>query len=169
MGPGGNMMLEHTFSLASDPYLLDHRIDGRGVLPAAGAVEWMAQFVTAAWPGWHVVEMRDVRQMGGITLDPEVNDGKRSVLLRARASSHADHTGQNITVEIIDPAKKLPLYRAPAVLQQQMPDAPPAPIEVLAAGKPFAPSDAYLILQFLGPPSHPIATAQCRERVVYYL
>src|SRR3546814_5188603 len=78
--------------LASDPYLLDHRIDGRGVLPAAGAVEWMAQFVTAAWPGWHVVEMRDVRQMGGITLDPEVNDGKRSVLLRARASSHADHT-----------------------------------------------------------------------------
>src|SRR3546814_1587178 len=81
--------------------------------------------------------------MGGITLDPEVNDGKRSVLLRARASSHADHTGQNITVEIIDPAKKLPLYRATAVLQQQMPDAPPAPIEVLADGKPFATSDAY--------------------------
>src|SRR3546814_4668576 len=74
--------------------------------------------------------MRDVRQMGGITLDPEVNDGKRSVLLRARASSHADHTGQNITVEIIDPAKKLPLYRATAVLQQQMPDAPPAPRSV---------------------------------------
>src|SRR3546814_2189297 len=49
--------------VCSSDLLLDHRIDGRGVLPAAGAVEWMAQFVTAAWPGWHVVEMRDVRQM----------------------------------------------------------------------------------------------------------
>jgi len=151
MGPGGNMMLDHQFSLASDPYLLDHRIDGRGVLPAAGAVEWMAQFVTAAWPGWHVVEMRDVRQMAGITLDPAVDDGKRSVQLRARASSHADHTGQNITVEIIDPAKKLPLYRATAVLQQQMPDAPTATAAALADGKPFAASDAYSHLLFHGP------------------
>src|SRR3546814_4035190 len=98
----------------------------------------MAQFVTAAWPGWHVVEMRDVRQMGGITLDPEVNDGKRSVLLRARAASHADHTGQNITVEINDPEKKLPLYRATVVLRKQRPDAAPAPIAVLDDCKTFA-------------------------------
>src|SRR3546814_16542873 len=92
--------------VCSSDLLLDHRIDGRGVLPAAGAVEWMAQFVTAAWPGWHVVEMRDVRQMGGLTLDPEVNDGKLSVLLRARPSSPSDHTGTKHTVEINDPAQQ---------------------------------------------------------------
>ena len=151
MGPGGNMMLDHSFSLGSDPYLLDHRIDGKGVLPAAGALEWMAQFVTAAWPGWHVVEMRDLRQLNSVMLDPEINGGKRSVQLRARASSHSDHNGQNITVEIIDPAKKLPFYRATAVLQQQMPEAPEIRVEALQQGKPFAASDAYAHFLFHGP------------------
>ena len=132
-------------------HLLDHRIDGKGVLPAAGALEWMAQFVTAAWPGWHVVEMRDLRQLNSVMLDPEINGGKRSVQLRARASSHSDHNGQNITVEIIDPAKKLPFYRATAVLQQQMPEAPEIRVEALQQGKPFAASDAYAHFLFHGP------------------
>ncbi|PPE75747.1 hypothetical protein C3942_02310 [Solimonas fluminis] len=151
MGPGGNMMLEHTFCLSSDPYLLDHRLDGKGVLPATGALEWMAQFVTAAWPGWHVVEMRDHRALNSVMLDPEVNGGKRTVQLRARASSHSDLNGQTITVEIIDPAKKLPLYRATAVLAQTMPEPPAVNVEALSGAKPFAATDAYAHFLFHGP------------------
>jgi acyl transferase domain-containing protein/NAD(P)-dependent dehydrogenase (short-subunit alcohol dehydrogenase family)/acyl carrier protein len=151
MGPGGNMMLDHQFCLSSDPYLLDHRLDGKGVLPATGALEWMAQFVTAAWPGWQVVEMRDLRQLNSVMLDPEVNGGKRSVQIRARASSHSDLNGQTITVEIIDPAKKLPFYRATAVLAQRMPDAPVVNVTALAGAKPFAATDAYAHFLFHGP------------------
>ncbi|MGH8444318.1 MAG: polyketide synthase dehydratase domain-containing protein, partial [Solimonas sp.] len=127
MGPGGNMTLDHVFTLDSDPYLIDHCMDGKAVLPVAGALEYMAQFVGAAWPGWHVVGMRDVRQMNGIVLD----GGKRAVQLRARASSHSDMHGQTVTVEIIDPQRKLPFYRATAVLLQEMPEAPQAQAPVL--------------------------------------
>lgn len=151
MGPGGNMMVDHEFCLSSDPYLLDHRLDGKGVLPATGALEWMAQFVTAAWPGWQVVEMRDLRQLNSVMLDPEVNGGKRTVQLRARASSHSDLNGQTITVEMIDPAKKLPYYRATAVLGQKMPEAPQADVAALTGGKPFAATDAYAHFLFHGP------------------
>ncbi|HSW12192.1 MAG TPA: SDR family NAD(P)-dependent oxidoreductase, partial [Solimonas sp.] len=150
MGPGGNMTLDHQFSLADDPYLADHRIDGKGVLPATAALEWMAQFVTAAWPGWQVVEMRDMRQLNAILLDPEVNDGRRNVQLRARASSHSDLNGQTITVEMIDPAKKLPFYRATAVLKQQLAEAPQLAIGALDGGKPLAAADAYAHFLFHG-------------------
>jgi len=151
MGPGGNMTLDHQFCLVSDPYLVDHRIDGKGVLPATAALEWMAQFVTAAWPGWQVVEMRDFRQMNSVLLDPEVNDGRRGVQLRARASSHSDVNGQHITVEIVDPARKLPFYRASAVLRQQLPEAPLLSIAALSEGHPLAAADAYAHFLFHGP------------------
>ncbi|MDM4769636.1 type I polyketide synthase [Solimonas sp. SE-A11] len=151
MGPGGNMMMDHQFCVTSDPYLLDHRLDSKGVLPATGALEWMAEFVTAAWPGWQVVEMRDHRVLNSVMLDPEVNGGKRSVQIRARASSHSDLNGQTITVEIIDPAKKLPLYRATAVLAQKMPEPPVMNVEALAGAKPFAATDAYAHFLFHGP------------------
>ncbi|SEQ95763.1 NAD(P)-dependent dehydrogenase, short-chain alcohol dehydrogenase family, partial [Solimonas aquatica] len=151
MGPGGNMMLDHQFTLESDPYLIDHRLDGKGVLPATAALEWMAQFVSAAWPGWHVIEMRDMRQLNSVMLDAE-HEGKRSVQLRARASSHSDFSGQTVTVEIVDPARKLPFYRATAVLLQQPPQAAPATsVAALDKGKPFAAQDAYAHFLFHGP------------------
>ncbi|WP_051362051.1 type I polyketide synthase [Solimonas soli] len=148
MGPGGNMTLDHLFTLQSDPYLIDHCMDGKAVVPAAGALEYMAQFVGAAWPGWHVVGMRDVRQLGGIVLD----GGSRAVQLRARASSHSDVHGQTVTVEIMDAQRKLPLYRATAVLLQQMPEAPLSQAPVLPGdGVAIEAADAYREHLFHGP------------------
>ncbi|NKF21413.1 SDR family NAD(P)-dependent oxidoreductase [Solimonas sp. C16B3] len=148
MGPGGNMTFDHVFTLDSDPYLIDHCMDGKAVVPAAGALEYMAQFVGAAWPGWYVVGMRDVRQLGGIVLE----GGHRAVQLRARASSHSDMHGQTVTVEIIDTQRKLPLYRATAVLLQQIPEAPLAQAPVLPGdGIAIAAADAYHEHLFHGP------------------
>ncbi|WP_020649517.1 type I polyketide synthase [Solimonas variicoloris] len=148
MGPGGNMTLDHVFTLASDPYLIDHCMDGKAVVPAAGALEYMAQFVGAAWPGWHVVGMRDVRQMNGIVLE----GGSRAVQLRARASSHSDLHGQTVTVEIIDPQRKLPFYRATAVLLQELPEATLAQAPVLPGeGIAIEAADAYREHLFHGP------------------
>ncbi len=53
---------------AHHPYLQHHRIDGVPVLPAAGALEMVAQAARRLWPGWKVVEVRDFRLMKGIEL-----------------------------------------------------------------------------------------------------
>ena len=148
MGPGGAMTLDHVFSAGRDPYLLDHRIDGKLVLPAAGAAEWMAQFAAAAWPGWQVSEIRDLRQFNGITLE---RDGERLIQLRARASSHSDAGTQSITVEMVDPAQKRPCYRATVCLVEQLPAAPKLDLAALAEAQPVSASDAYHRYLFHGP------------------
>ncbi|TJY56718.1 SDR family NAD(P)-dependent oxidoreductase [Sinimarinibacterium sp. CAU 1509] len=148
IGPGGSMTLDHRLSLQADPYLDDHRLDGKPVMPAAGAVEWIAQFATSAWPGWMVSEVRDLRMFNGIVIDTESG---RDVQLRARASSHSDPGSQAVTVEIVDAARKLPAYRATVVLVQQLPEAPLAPnLAALDGAEPFSPQRAYAEYLFHG-------------------
>ncbi len=148
MGPGGAMTLDHRFTADSDPYLLDHRIDGKLVLPAAGAAEWMAQFAAAAWPGWQVSELRDLRQFNGISLEA---DGERLIQLRARASSHSDAGTQSITVEMVDPAQKRPCYRATVCLVEQLADAPVINLAAVTDAQPVNVDDAYGHYLFHGP------------------
>ena len=148
MGPGGAMTLDHRFTADSDPYLLDHRIDGKLVLPAAGAAEWMAQFAAAAWPGWQVSELRDLRQFNGISLEA---DGERLIQLRARASSHSDAGTQSITVEMVDPAQKRPCYRATVCLVERLADAPVINLAAVTDAQPVNVDDAYGHYLFHGP------------------
>ena len=148
MGPGGAMTLDHRFTADSDPYLLDHRIDGKLVLPAAGAAEWMAQFAAAAWPGWQVSELRDLRQFNGISLEA---DGERLIQLRARASSHSDAGTQSITVEMVDPAQKRPCYRATVCLVERLANAPVINLAAVTDAQPVNVDDAYGHYLFHGP------------------
>ncbi len=148
IGPGGSMTLDHRLTVDSDPYLMDHRLDDKPVLPAAGAAEWMAEFASAAWPGWIVSEVKDMRMFNGIVLD---SDQGRGIQLRARASSHSDAGSQAVTVEIIDAARKLPAYRATVVLVQQLPEAPLAPtIAALQDAKTVSAEQAYADYLFHG-------------------
>ncbi|HVT37378.1 MAG TPA: SDR family NAD(P)-dependent oxidoreductase, partial [Nevskiaceae bacterium] len=139
LGPGGSMTLDHTYSLGSDPYLADHKLDGKPVLPATGALEWIAQFAAAAWPTWQVSEIRDLRVLNGIVLD---GGGDRNVQLRARASTHSDPGEQAITVEIVDLVRKLPCYRATVILAEQLAMAA-AQTPSAIGGTPFDPARAY--------------------------
>jgi acyl transferase domain-containing protein/NAD(P)-dependent dehydrogenase (short-subunit alcohol dehydrogenase family) len=155
MGPGGAMTVDHVFTAASDPYLLDHRIDGKLVLPAAGAAEWMAQMAAAAWPGWQVSEIRDLRQFSGITLEAE---GERAIQLRARSSSHSDAGTQSITVEMIDPGQKRPCYRATVCLRQQLETAPVLADSPLPEARALPVAEAYGRYLFHGPRFHLLET-----------
>ncbi|MEC9408377.1 MAG: SDR family NAD(P)-dependent oxidoreductase [Pseudomonadota bacterium] len=120
MGPGGSMTLDHCFTLDTDPYLDDHRLDDTPVLPATGALEWMAEFTAAAWPDWTVTEVRDLRALAGVTL----RNGLREVHLKARAAAHSDPGSQAIAVEIQDPERKQALYKATVILAPSVPEAP---------------------------------------------
>jgi len=110
----GAVTMEHVFSLATDPYLTDHRLDEVPVLPAAVVLEWVAEFVQSAWPGWMLTSVRNLRVLKGLTL--EGRDAIR-VVFRARASTHTDSDSLRVGVEVLDIANQVTCYTATAILE----------------------------------------------------
>jgi NAD(P)-dependent dehydrogenase (short-subunit alcohol dehydrogenase family) len=148
VGVGGAVVFEHALSLGSDPYLIDHCMDGKPVLPAAGAVEYMAEFVAAGYPEWRLAELRDVRMLQGIVMEGR---NARDILLRARSSTHSEAGQQAVTVEILDPARKTAHYRATAILMTELPPAPQGQADGLPAGEHITAERAYSEFLFHGP------------------
>ncbi len=149
IGVGGALTLEHRLCLNDDPYLADHVIDGKAVLPMAGALEYMAQFVAAGWPEWKLAELRDLRLYSGLVLDGD--QGHCDIVLRARAATHSEPGVQAVTVEIADTRHKgNPNYRATAVLMQDLP-LPVAPtLDVADAVEPLDVVQTYDRMLFHG-------------------
>jgi hypothetical protein len=82
------VVLELRVDARSQPYLNDHRIAGRPVVPVVMAVEWMARAASACRPGRSVVAMKDVQVLRGIKLDDY--DGAGQVLfIRAKPGTNA--------------------------------------------------------------------------------
>jgi len=93
--------MELTFTLdpGQDPYLQDHRIDGKPVFPFAVAMELMAECVQRSWPGWIVTGMRCAKRFKGIVLDSR----SRQVRVLARPKeSDRERQGMDVNVEILD-------------------------------------------------------------------
>ncbi len=137
--PDSTVTLEHTFSLANDPYLQDHCLDGKPVVPAAVALEWIAEFVQSAWTDLVVVEIHELRVLRGLVLEVKGT----AVLFSARASSHADAESLEISVEILDPLRRLPYYRATVVMRSDFESAPTNPFLPLTSGKSLIPATVY--------------------------
>lgn len=147
--PDGAMILEHTFSLESDPYLGDHRLDGKPVVPATVALEWLAEVVQAGWPDWTVTGVRDLRVLRGLVLETEA--GKR-VIFKARGATHADAETLTVTAEMIDPVRKMPCYRAELVLEPEIGDYRDGrPTGSLSSGRQIEAKIAYQEYLFHGP------------------
>ncbi|MBD2183270.1 SDR family NAD(P)-dependent oxidoreductase [Planktothrix sp. FACHB-1355] len=155
--PNGTVTLKHTFSLSSDPYLADHCLDGKPVLPAAGALEWMAEFVQAAWPEWIVSEVRDLRVLRGLVLESEAG---RKVVFKGRASTHADAESLQVTAEIVDPDRNIPFYRAFFILRTHLGEAPSVP-SLLGSGTDLDTGTAYREYLFHGPKFQLMTSIDC--------
>lgn len=96
-GPKGDQVLFHNFDEALDLYLAHHRIDEISVVPAAVALELMAEAASRLWPGWQVNSVSDLRVLKGLTLEP----GRRlTVAIAGLTSAHGDATGFDVTMEI---------------------------------------------------------------------
>ncbi|WP_421793934.1 SDR family NAD(P)-dependent oxidoreductase [Hydrocarboniphaga effusa] len=139
MGAGGALVLTHRFGLDSDPYLGDHMIDGKPVLPAAAATEWVAQVVGQGWPGWQVAEVQELRTLAGVVLEPGAT---REIEIRAKATSHSGPGEQTVTVDIADPSRKAPLYRASVRLVEHL-EAPVVDVPQPIAGLRMDPHQTY--------------------------
>jgi len=149
--PNGNIILEHTFSLTLDPYLGDHRLDGKPVVPATVALEWLAEVVQAGWPDWTVTGVRDLRVLRGLVL--ETAAGKR-VLFKARAATHADAEFLTVRAEILDPVGQMPFYRAELVLEPEIGEYRDGPTGSLSSGRQIESKIAYQDYLFHGPSFH---------------
>jgi NAD(P)-dependent dehydrogenase (short-subunit alcohol dehydrogenase family) len=112
---GDDALWEGSLSLKNYPFLDDHRIDDKIVVPWAVAVELMAETVQAAWPQWHVTEARNHRQMRGITVEDD-----RALPLRVTA--RLKESGESLVVKAMilapDPPPR-PFYQAAFVLRKE--------------------------------------------------
>ena len=70
-----------TLDPINDPYLRDHKLDGKPVFPFAAAMELMAELAQSGWPGLVVTEISSLRRFRGIILD----QGPEKVRVRAIA------------------------------------------------------------------------------------
>ena len=132
-----------------DLYLRDHRLDGHPVLPAAAAMELMAEVAALARPGHEVAELREVRVLTGVIMD----DGPRSVTVRATAARPIDGDGIVLDVTVVDVRTGRTGYRAEVVLRLTLPAAPrhTAGASNLLEPFPMSLERAYDELLFHGP------------------
>ena len=160
MFAGSTVTMQHVFTLQSDPYLLDHRLDHAPVVPLTVALEWLAEFVQAAWPRFHVVDVRELRVLKGIVLDGR--NGKRAIL-RARSATHADAETVTVSAEIIDADRNRPSYTGTFGLSDGVPDATPFEIVPLRSRAALDVSRAYRELLFHGPRFHLLSAIESMD------
>ncbi|MEA3274277.1 MAG: SDR family NAD(P)-dependent oxidoreductase [Pseudomonadota bacterium] len=146
--PNGTVTLSHRLSLNHAMFLDDHRLDGEPVMPAAGALELLAEFVQSVWPDWVVTEIRDLRVLRGLVLDA---GAEKTVLLRARPSTHADAEGVEVEAEILDPESQRRFYRVTVVLRSAAPQPVKSRIEPLRSGRSVSVAEIYGEHAFHGP------------------
>jgi acyl transferase domain-containing protein/predicted hotdog family 3-hydroxylacyl-ACP dehydratase len=131
------------------PYLADHRIDDKAVLPMAFVLELMAETVAAAAPaGWHLQQIEDVRAYAGIVL----SNGPREIVLHAEPIE-AGAESAAWRVQVLDPAKpRRPHYNGVVRFSAHAPVSPTAPdIERLSEPFPCSVEEAYDRWLFHGP------------------
>ncbi|CAN1208837.1 SDR family NAD(P)-dependent oxidoreductase [Tumidithrix helvetica PCC 7403] len=145
----GTLTLDYTLSVGNDPYLKDHCLDGKPVMPATGALEWIAEFVQAGWPEWKVAQVKDLRVFRGLVIETSAG---RNIRFKARAASHADAESMQVSAEIIDPDNNLPFYRATVVLQPTLEMPPQTHMQRLSTSslKHLDPNFAYSNYLFHG-------------------
>jgi hypothetical protein len=151
-GKNGEVELIRALDETLDPYLQDHRLDGKPVLPAAMATELMAEVAQKGWPEWEVVSIRSFNVLKGIVLE----DGTQEIRIAARpevASSQEDAKMEvNVEISLLDHSGP-PCYRAMVKLGKLFP--PPLLYDpaVFSELRPFSMTveEAYRHWLFHGP------------------
>jgi enediyne polyketide synthase len=80
--PGVELVCEARLTLQTDPYLADHRVDGLPVLPAAMALEAMAQ-VAAVLAGQPLRVLTDVSMDAPVVIPPGTDDAQALIRICA--------------------------------------------------------------------------------------
>jgi NAD(P)-dependent dehydrogenase (short-subunit alcohol dehydrogenase family)/acyl carrier protein len=140
------LRLTRRIDVATDPYLAQHLLDDVPVLPAAAALELMAEAAASFWLDRVVTEIRDVRIMRGIRL------GQGGFEAAVAAREVADGEALEAELELTTAgAAGPPHYRARVVLGRSLPE--PAPYRTLLSpgATRLSAREAYAERLFHGP------------------
>ena len=123
--PTGERIVSIDLDRAQHLYLDEHMLDGKPVLPAAAALEMLAEAGRMLWPGWQVAEVREHKLMKGI----EMGSNARPLRILIHPPPYGSSEGFEVTAQLqseFAPGKMLTHYRAVLRLSQGLPDAVPA-------------------------------------------
>ncbi|MCB1994310.1 MAG: SDR family NAD(P)-dependent oxidoreductase [Burkholderiaceae bacterium] len=115
--PTGEQDIAWRLDPARHHYLLDHVFDGQIVLPAAVALEALAEAVQGLYPGWQVTEVRDHRLLKGVDLRQGARDLRITVAPAPYGSSEGFEVAATLQSELA-PGRWVPHYRATVRLEQ---------------------------------------------------
>jgi hypothetical protein len=145
--------LQVDVSRRSHPFLADHAIGGKPVVPVALALEWMLRGARACRPDLAVAALRDIKVMRGIKLENFDFAGDR---LRVVARQLANGNGATLAVAIEPTDGKPAYYTATCEMVDHAPTAPRPPAAA-RLGAWDAAADVYDgHLLFHGPAFHAI-------------
>ena len=107
--------LEVRVSRDSHPYLADHSIKGNPVVPVVLVLEWFVRAARACRSDLHLVAIRDLKVLRGVTL--EDFDAVTTLSVRCRQISNGD--GAQLSLELRRGDHPAPFYSASAEMSER--------------------------------------------------
>jgi len=137
---------------AQDLYLRDHRLDLKPVLPAAMAIELIAEVAQMAWPELKVAAVKDARVFKGIVLEDTYFDVRISASSQGYIGPDPESIELAVTIKDIE-LPEIIFYKATVVLKRNLPRPKQYELPTNDGMKAFATSakEAYRELLFHGP------------------
>jgi NAD(P)-dependent dehydrogenase (short-subunit alcohol dehydrogenase family) len=123
--PTGERILPVRLDPARHLYLQEHALDGKMVLPAAAALEMMAEAAQTLWPGWRVVEVREHKLLKGVDLERAARDLQVFVSPPPYGSSEGFEVNAALQSDLGN-GRAMNHYRCVVRLEQTLPAAMPA-------------------------------------------
>jgi len=120
--PTGERVLPFRLDPARHLYLQEHALDGKLVLPAAAALELMAEAARTLWPGWRVVEVREHKLLKGVEMDR----GGRDLQILLSPPPYGSSEGFDVNAALqsdLGNGRAMTHYRCVLRLEQMLPSA----------------------------------------------
>ena len=89
--------ISRQLNLSGNPFLQDHVIDGKAVLPTACAGAWMAHVCQGLYPGYRFSSLTDLRVLKGVVFDEHLPS---SFMLEVREST-ANDDGRVLSAKVL--------------------------------------------------------------------
>jgi len=124
--PTGERVLPVRLDPARHLYLQEHALDGKMVLPAAAALELMAEAARTLWPGWSVVEVREHKLLKGVDMDRAGRDLQVFISPPPYGSSEGFEVSAALQSDLGN-GRAMNHYRCVVRLEQALPAPMPAP------------------------------------------
>lgn len=116
--------LRRRLILEKSPFLQDHVVDGKAVMPMVSAMSWMSSTAEGLFPGYKAFGFEDYRVLKGIVFDEELAESY--VLELKEISKSTDEIVVDAKVSSHPPTSKLPRYHYSTrlILVRQKPPQP---------------------------------------------